>query len=457
MNFLTIAWRNMRDRALASTLTGLSMALGVAAVICVIVIHGVAVEQFEQDAQGYHFIVGGNGGRMQLVLSTVYHLDKPLYPISYNTYRKFVDGEFAAYTEVAVPYCLGDSFVVGDRKFRVVGTTPDLFDRLQYDGETNYAFAEGGRNFKRENFFEAVVGSIAASQGGLNVGDTFNPTHGIGGEGNKHREFKIVGILEPTGTANDRALFVNAEGFYLIEDHALTPKKMKLDWATLSALVEQYVEAGENAPAGDEPGAPTIGYDNAGNPVEPLPQAQREVTSVLVLCKHPAHSQVLTTNINKSGSGIQAVAPNEVVPQFLENIVGPVRVVLLVLTALIVLVAAIGILVSIYNSMSERSHDIAVMRALGASRTAVQLIVLLESVLLSLLGGLAGIVLGHLMIGIASPYVEARTGISLHMFSFDPMELILIPGLVALAILAGMLPAITAYRTDVAKALSGTR
>ena len=80
--------------------------LGVAAVICVMVIHRVAVEQFEQDPQGYNFIVGGTGGRVQLVLSTVYHLDKPLYPISYAYYRKFVDGEYAPYTEVAVPYCL---------------------------------------------------------------------------------------------------------------------------------------------------------------------------------------------------------------------------------------------------------------------------------------------------------------------------------------------------------------
>ncbi len=442
MNYLTIAWRNMRERALASTLTGLSMALGVAAVICVIVIHSVAVEQFEQDAQGYHFIVGGTGGPTELVLSTVYHLGKPLYPVAYEEYRHFVDGKYAPYTEVAIPYCLGDSFVSGDHKFRVVGTTRDLFERLLYDGTTSYAFAKG-RNFKQDHFFEAVVGSIAAAQGGLKVGDTFHPTHGLGAEGDKHRAFKIVGVLEPTSTANDRALFVNAEGFYLLAGHALSAKPAK-------------ETSKENNPLSD-PSAPAIGYDNAGNQVEPLPESQREVTSILVLCKDPMRAFALRTTLNKSGSGTQAVAPTEVVTQFLDTIIGPVRVVLLVLTSLIVLVAAIGILVSIYNSMSERSHDIAVMRALGASRTAVQAIVLLESVLLALLGGLAGIVLGHVMIGIASPFVEARTGVALHMFTFDPLELTLIPGLILLATLAGILPAITAYRTDVAKALSGVR
>lgn len=438
MNYFTIAWRNMRDRALASTLTGLSMALGVAAVICVIVIHSVAVEQFEQDAQGYHFIVGGNGGKMELVLSTVYHLGKPLYPISYNYYRKFVDGEFAVYTDLAVPYCMGDSFVSGDRKFRVVGTTPDLF-KLKYDGATSYKFAEG-RIFQRDRFYEAVVGSIAARQGDLKVGDTFNPTHGLGGEGDKHRDFQVVGVLAPTGTANDRALFINIEGFYLLEGHSITAKPEDI---------------AANEVLGPERGAPTIGYDNAGEPVEPLPAAQREVTSILVLCKEDMGAYALMTSINKSGGGAQAVAPAEVVTGLLNNIIGPVRVVLLVLTTLIVLVAAIGILVSIYNSMSERSHDIAVMRALGASRTAVMAIVMLESVLLSLLGGLAGIVLGHLMIGVASPYVEAQTGVVLHMLAFDRKELWLIPGLLA-ASLVGFVPAMTAYRTDVARALSGT-
>lgn len=443
MSYLSIAWRNMCERPLASFLTGLSMALGVAAVIVVLVIHRVAVEQFEQDAQGYHFIVGGTGGRTELVMSTVYHLGKPLYPISYNYYRKFVDGEYAKYVDAVVPYCLGDTFVVGDYKYRAIGTTPDLFEKLRYDGEHPYEFDEG-RNFKRENFYEAVIGSAVARQGNIKVGDVVNPTHGLSGDPDAaHRDFVVVGILAPTNTANDRALYVNMEGFYLLPGHSLSAKSERSDQTAASNTLE--------------PGAPTVGFDNDGATLEPLPDDQREVTSILVKAKGPTEAMQLNLSINKSGSGTQAVPPSEVVAQMLENIVGPVRTVLLVLTALIVLVAAIGILVSIYNSMSDRAHDIAVMRALGASRAAVQSIVLLEAVLLAVLGGLAGWVLGHLMVGLASPYVEAKTGVALDMLAMDPKELIVLPSLVLLAVLAGILPAITAYRTDVAKALSGTR
>ena len=148
------------------------------------------------------------------------------------------------------------------------------------------------------------------------------------------------------------------------------------------------------------------------------------------------------------------MAPTREIEMLMDRIVGPVRIVLLVMSVLIVVVAGVGILVSIYNSMSERSHDIAVMRALGASRGAVMAIILVESILLALGGGLIGILLGHGVVGLASPYVVQRTGVALSWLQFDWLELVLIPGLVVLASLVGFLPALAAYRTDVAKALA---
>lgn len=441
MNFFVIAWRNITERKLASFLTGLSMALGVAAVVCVIVIHGIAVRQFEQDAGGYNFIVGGGGGRLQLVMSTVYHLDQGPYPVDYQHYRSLVDGKYAGYIDVAVPYCLGDSYSHDKNKYRVVGTTPDLFDKLEYRNGKRYEFSSG-RNFKRENFFEAVLGSIVARQTGLKVGDLFNATHGLSAEGVVHEEnaFKVVGILEPTGTANDRAMFVNLEGFFKLENHAADPPP-----------------EGTPQPETPDPGIPEVGYDNDGNPLEPLPENQRKVTSILVRCKHIAFAQVVSDTINKKEVGLQAVAPTAVITNMLEKLVAPARNILFAMTLLIVLVAVIGIMVSIYNTMAQRSYDIGVMRALGASRAAVHSIILLEAVLLTLLGGIAGWALGHIMVGLAAPWVEHYSGVQISMWSFSPLELWIFPGLIAAALFGGLLPAFTAYNTDVAKALSGAR
>ncbi len=452
MSFWKIAWRNIKQRALSSSLTGLSMALGVALMILVIVIHDVTVEQFSNDAQGYHLIVGGSkGGDLQLVFTTVFHQGRPLYPIPYSYYKKFTEGEFAPYTAVAVPYCLGDSLQAEGQQFRVVATTPDLFDKISYganaDGtDKKYSFQEG-RNFKSDHFFEAVIGSFAARQTGLKVGDKFQPTHGMSAEGDKHTEFTVVGILAPTGTANDRAIFANIEGFYLLEGHALTPEEGKIATSVDKALK-------------DKTRAQTADPDDPNHGMQPLPEDQREVTSILVLCKEDTGTEAMTldSKINKGRDRIaQAIAPGFVVERFLQTIVGPVQIVLFVLTILIIIVAGISILVSIYNSMSERSHDIAVMRALGASRTAVMGIILVESILLSLLGGLAGVLLGHAVLGIVGPIVESHTGIALRFWDFNWQESLLIPGLVVFASLVGFLPALTAYRTDVARILGGGR
>ncbi len=535
MSFWRIAWKNMQQRGLASSLTALSMALGVAVMTCVIVIHSVAVRQFSQDAQGYHLIVGGKGGSLQLVLSTVYHLGQPLYPIPYSSYRQFVEGRYANVTETAVPYCLGDSFDPSSepenpsgRLFRVVATTPDLFDKIEFgthsDGSPRRYTFSSGRNFHADRAFEAVLGSVVAAQSGIEAGDTIHPTHGISGKGDEHDAFLVTGILDSTGTANDRAVFVNIEGFYLLEGHALSQKKSLSGFppAVLGSAIAKSSGAGvgdtikpesagtvaeemaeetlqafsvigvlnsinetadkaifapmeghtlpakpankatanktisSESPKGILP--PAVLYDNQGNTITPLPEAQREVTSILVLCNSSFGPMTLLTKINKDASqSAQAVAPAGVVASLLERIVGPLQLVLLVLTILIVVVASISILVSIYNSMNERSHDIAVMRALGASRASVMLIVLTESVLLSLAGGLLGIFLGHTLIALASPYVESQAGVRLAFWEFDLWEIAVIPALVALAALAGLLPAVSAYRTDVAKSLAGVR
>ena len=509
MSFWKIAWRNMQQRALASSLTGLSMALGVALMILVIVIHEVAVQQFENDAQGYHLIVGGSkGGDLQLVMTTVFHLGKPMYPIPYSYYKKFTEGEFSQYTEAAIPYCLGDSYHKNDFQFRVVATTPELFEKISYgvDEEGNDLYYEfsSGRNFKSEHFFEAVIGSVVANKTGLKVGDTIRPTHGMSSSGEKHIEFEVVGVLAPTGTSNDRALFANIEGFYLLENHALSPeeehrfetvlgsevakktefevgetyqlmsgKKVELnikeirestgteeDRAISARMVEVEPVHDPNKHNADRGGHEDADPDDPNRGLEPLPEAQREVTSILVLCKqqYGTEAMVLDSAINKGKDRTaQAVAPAAVVSRLLEGIIGPVRIVLLVLVTLIVVVAGISIMVSIYNSMSERSHDIAVMRALGASRTAVMGIILVESILLSLLGGLLGVLLGHTVLGLASPYVEAHAGIALKFWHFNWQETLLIPGLVAFASLVGFLPALTAYRTDVGHTLGGGR
>lgn len=499
MSLWKIAWRSMQQRALASCLTGVSMALGVALVVTVLVIHSVVDRFFRQSSQGYDMIVGATkGGRLQLVLNTVYHLSQPVENLPYSFYKEFLKqgdhaGRFASMVDVAVPLCLGDSY----EEFRVVGTTPEMFE--VWAPYQKYEFAEG-RNFEHENFFEGVIGSVVAASTGLKVGQTFQPTHGVEAtEGaHKHDAFTVVGILKPTGTPNDRALFINMEGFYLLRGHAKEEEEERAEAANAghdempghdehehekadggrqkaeegSADHDEMHGHGEHSHdehrhdehGHDEHGHDEHGHDEHGHDADghhhhhdhsPLPESQREVTAILVRSAlgNPLASMSLRRMINK-GNEAQAVLPAMEINTLLDMIVGNLRTLLLALSVLIVIVAGVGIMVSIYNSMSDRRRDIAVMRALGARRSTVFNVILLESILISLGGGVAGLLLGHGLIALAGPWVLSNTGFAMSGLQFSLAELCLIPILIAAASFFGYLPALAAYRTDVAKALS---
>ena len=188
---------------------------------------------------------------------------------------------------------------------------------------------------------------------------------------------------------------------------------------------------------------------------QPLPEEQREITAILILGSNPLAAWFLPNQINE-GSVAQAVLPIREISNLFAVVVEPIELVLLALSVLTVVVSGIGILVSIYNSMNDRRREIAVMRALGARRQTVLTVILLESILLSLGGGVAGWVLGHGLIGVLGPAISAQTGVSIGFLHFVNLELALIPGLIVLASLVGYLPAMAAYRTDVAKSLSAT-
>ena len=432
MSLWKIAFRNIQHRVLASGLTAFSMALGVGLVVTVLVIHGVIDKSFRRSAQGYDLIVGAKGSRLELVLNTVYHLGEPIGTIPYDYYLELEEGRFSPEVELAVPVCMGGNY----QGFRVVGTTPDMFDRLEYRGGEKYKFAEG-RNFGFGDFFEGVIGATVARKTGLEVGDSFRPVHGFDAEqGEEHDPFTVAGILAPTGTPNDRALFINIEGFFLIHDHDEAEHEDDHDEA-------QHEDDREHAESG--------GHDAHQH------EDNRRVTAVLV-CTNPDRvigSIALPKLINREPDA-QAVAPTKEITQLFEGIVGNVQLILLVLAVLVVVVAGVGMMVSIYNSMNDRRHDIAVMRALGARRRTVMFIILLESILLSLGGGALGLAMGHGLIGLLGPSIAEHTGVIVHMWQFQLNEIILIPGLIIMASVVGYMPAVVAYRTDVARSLTGT-
>jgi len=457
MSLLQIAWRNFRYRSVSSLLTTFSLALGVALVVMVLAIYGIITDAFRSNsAVSYNLVVGPpKGDPLQLTLNSVYYLSQPIENLAFEDYMEFFSqeeraamvqrfggsaslgeraGKYSRYLAggLAIPLALGDYV----DQYRVVGTTTDFFDKLLHGPEVDKPFEfRQGRNFEpfsEENgYLESVLGSRVASNLGLKVGDIFYPTHGDP-EGKGHRDaFKVVGVLAPTGTPNDRAAFVNLEGFYLMEGHA-KPVDTEPD----------------DMVAGNAP----VGRDPDGHELKPLTIPQREVTSILIRSGGLWGAQLM--NLINEGKDAQAAAPVGEIHKMLTQIVGPLLTALIVITVITCVVAAMGILVGIYNSMNDRRRDIAVMRALGARRDAVTLIILLESLLIAFIGSLVGWAMAHTAILIASSYIEEHTGVQAGFFTFSAFELLVLPLVLLLATVAGLLPAAVAYRTDVSRNLS---
>jgi putative ABC transport system permease protein len=321
------------------------------------------------------------------------------------------------------------------------------------------------------------------------------------------------------------------EGFFLMEDHAKpVDDDSGVDGDSASLEIDPFDsfdsfdssdEREENGDVGDVAGVESdAGAEDSSESATgdaetedvyteeelrriPLPVEQREVTSILIRTaddEFGVYALFLPEKINegdlestldwsnfrplRAQKAAQAVNPVIEITRFLATFVGPLQWLLLALTIMICIVSAISILVGIYNSMSQRKHEIAVMRALGASRSKVMSIMLVESIVLACAGGLLGWLGGHLLNVSISPFVERQTGVGIGFFDLAPPtpifawlnaliqertgssflpewllnvnlspEILLIPGLIVLSVLVGIYPAVSAYRTDVAKAL----
>lgn len=445
MNLLTIAWKSVRQRSLSSTLTAFSIALGIMLMVSVLVIFGVVESTFSQRSINYDLIVGPKGSPLQLVLSTVYHVSPPIENLPYKFYK---DLQKRPEVSVAIPIAFGD--VTEQGSFPIVGTTPQFFE---LDYAPRRPFLVNG-DFVRKPF-DAVIGQRVARENGWTLGTKFKLVHGGADTGHVHdEEFEVKGILAPTGTPHDKTVYVNLDGFYMIEGHdkPITEGiERERKFFGLPPLSPEELAAQAKRLGGHD----HEGHDHAGHDHQhAIPDVQKEVTAVLVQCKTQIAANLLAGELKK---GYQAMGVNPIMPmqQLFNDVLGGVRTLLIVLTGLIVIVSGIGIFVSIYNSMSARQKEIAIMRALGARRTTVFGIILLESILLCVGGGLFGLILGHGLVFAAAPLVEARSGILMDPLSFDPWELVLFPVLLGVGSFVGFLPGMAAYRTDVAQALSG--
>lgn len=432
MSIFRIVWKNIRQRSLASVLTMFSIMLGVALVVSILILKHESSDAFNQTATGYEIIVGPKGSSLQLTLNTIYQIGVPIQNMPYDTYTKLKDDKRV---KLAIPYVLGDNF----KNHRFIGTTPEIFSDFSYQKDKKYRLKEG-RFFTKD--FEAVIGNETALKTGLKIGDTFAGSHGVesyeGYEGMfEHAEFKftVTGILEKTFTPTDKVIFTSMNSIWEIHHHEAEEKLKERTGGTIDTAKHD----GHNH-SKDEEG------------VHELKDADKSVTAILVSLKSPVFFDLLRRQINENkyeGINAQAVIPVFEIKQ-LFDIIGNINSILIIIAYLVVFVAVISILVSIYNSMNERKRDIAIMRSLGARKQTILNIILIEGFIISFIGGILGITISHLLIFIFKDTISNIAGIQISGTVFNIFEFYILTGTVLLGLIVTVIPALKAYNTDVA-------
>lgn len=405
MNLLILSWRYLWSRPLATVLNLLLLTLGLATVAFLLLAQDRVERAFERDLQGIDLVVGAKGSPLQLILAGVFHLDVPPGNVALSDVQAL-----ARHPQVAqvIPLSLGDSL----QAFRIVGTTPD------YVSHYGAALAQGTLWSAP---MQAVLGAQVAQTIGLTVGQAFVGAHGLGGGGHLHEDtpYIVTGILKPCGCVLDRLVLTDTASVWAVHE-GLAPGEFE----GLSADDRSAIEA------------------------------EREVTLALVRYRTPLAAVSLPRLVNTT-TKMQAAAPAVEITRLL-SMLGVGARLLQGLGAVLLAVAGLSVFIALWGAVRERRADIAMLRMLGAPPRRVGMLLLLEALWLALLACVLALLLSQALALFAGDLWSAGQDLIVNPWT-APVALWSVPVLaLGVALLAAALPAISAYRADVASLLSSS-
>ncbi|MGY6559481.1 MAG: ABC transporter permease [Nitritalea sp.] len=412
MNMFKLSWKYLVAKPLHTTLNIVLLAMGLAIITVLLLVQDQFEGKMTRDAKGIDLVVGAKGSPLQLILSSIYHIDFPTGNIDLEEAQKLTQNRLV---KQVIPLGLGDNY----QGYRIVGTNYDYL--ALYEAEV-----EEGKRWEKP--FEIVLGAAVAAQTGLKIGDQIIGSHGVGGGGHAHDEhpYTVVGILSVQKNVLDQLILTSMESVWYTHDE------------------EEEGQGHVHASKFDAPVA-TTGF--------PDPQGEfREVTAVLVQYRNPMAAVQLPRMIN-SRTNMQAASPAFEVARLFELLGVGVSLVQGI-AVIIVVIAGLGIFIALYNSLKERKYDLAIMRTLGATGGQLFLHILLEGLILTFLGALVGLGLGHAFLALVINQVDqgAVNSLSAGVFLFE--ELYILGYALGVGVLAAIVPALAAYRTDIAGQLT---
>ena len=387
MSELRIAWRNLLFRPVLTMVTATILGTAVTLVIAVLLLSHAAEYGLVRASRPFDLLVGAKGSPTQLIMSTILLQDTPVGNIPLTYFEMLRRDPRVAH---AIPLAMGDSV----RGFRLVGVGPEFFELADPASKQPYFAVAEGRAF--ETTFDAVLGAQVAATWRMSLHDSFQSQHGLleGVPGAAHEaNYTIVGILKPSDTPLDRAIFVPLDSYWDV--HAATT---------------------------------------------------REITAAMIRPVGIKEFYQLHQEINQS-TVAQAVLTGQGMAR-LFDLLGQGQAILTKVGHLALIMGAATVFLVSYAVGAQRRRETAILRALGAGRWSVFLIGLAEPLIIAVWGIILGFVAGHLAAWYIASRLHEASAIAIRP-TFMIEELMVVGAVLLLSAVAGLIPAIASYRQDV--------
>lgn len=418
MYLLRLALASLNNRRFTAVLTVFAIALSVCLLLAVERVRTEARASFASTISGTDLIVGARSGSVNLLLYSVFRIGNATNNIRWDSFEHFAHHPRVSW---AIPISLGDSH----RGYRVMGTSSSYFEHYRFGRKQPLQMAEG-RPFA-DDPFEVVLGADVAQTLRYKLNDELVLAHGVATVSLvKHddKPFRVVGILQRTGTPVDRTLHINLQGM----------EALHIDWQN-------------GMPAR---GAARIDADQARQ----LELQPKQITAFLLGLDSKIATFAVQREINQHrGEPLLAILPG-VALQELWSLMGTAEKALFVVSLFVVLTGLIGMLTAILTSLNERRREMAILRSVGARPWHIGGLLVAEAFSLAFAGVLLGLLLLYLAIAVAQTPLQTHYGLYLPLALPSSYEWSLLAAILLAGLLMGSVPAWRAYRQSLADGLS---
>ena len=406
------------------------MSLGVGIISILLILNNHIEKQLDNNLRSIDMVVGAKGSPLQLILSSVYHLDKPTGNISYKEAKSLNKNVLVDFT---IPLSYGDTY----KGYRIVGTNEKYFDLYNLE-------LSQGKKWSRS--MQAVLGSSVASNKNLKVGDKFFGTHGFDDHGHIHdnHAYVVVGILKQSYSVADNLILTNLKSVWQVhEEHDDCEDDHYHDHSNHDHSHDHHSHDHHSHDHSDH----DHNHDNHS-----YDDANKMITAMLVKFKSPVGLVQIPRKINEE-TNMQAAIPLFEINR-LTSLIGFGINTINIIALIIMLVSGISIFITLFNSLKKRRYELALMRVHGATRIQLIKLIFLEGLSLSILGTFFGLLISRFSLVIISSFTnqnQSFTNIDLSMIN---SELLLLIAALIIGFIASLIPALSVYRINIPKILS---